>query len=150
MGDGGSQLLGFTLAILPLIDNENAASSLSLSHAAALLSIPIFDTASAVWRRIRDRRRIDSPDRMHIHHKLMNLGFRARGVDGILYGLQIVLGFLVFASIRLKGSSSLALLGAAYIVPLCFFITIHYCNRWAVQKQREGIRVKTSTTPMQS
>jgi UDP-GlcNAc:undecaprenyl-phosphate GlcNAc-1-phosphate transferase len=129
MGDGGSQFLGFMLAFLPLIDNKNAGTSLPLSHAAVLLSIPIFDTISAIWRRIRDHRRIDSPDRMHIHHKLMNFGFGARGVDTVLYSLQIVLGILVFVSIWLQGALSLLVLGAAYAVSLGFFVVIHFANR---------------------
>jgi UDP-GlcNAc:undecaprenyl-phosphate GlcNAc-1-phosphate transferase len=134
MGDGGSQFLGFMLAFLPLLENKSSGASLPLSHAAILLSIPIFDTFAAIWRRIRDRRRIDSPDRMHIHHKLMNLGLGARGVDGILYLLQIVLGILVFVSMQSQGALSLLLLGIAYTVSVGFFIVIHFVNRWAVKE----------------
>jgi UDP-GlcNAc:undecaprenyl-phosphate GlcNAc-1-phosphate transferase len=130
MGDGGSQFLGFMLAFLPLIDNKTTGVSLPLSHAAVLLSIPILDTISAIWRRIRDHRRIDSPDRMHIHHKLINFGLGARRVDGVLYILQIVLGILVFVSIRSQGVLSLLFLGTAYIVSVGLFIVIHFVTRW--------------------
>jgi UDP-GlcNAc:undecaprenyl-phosphate GlcNAc-1-phosphate transferase len=128
MGDGGSQFLGFMLACLPLIYNKDTATSLPLSYAAVLLSIPIFDTVAAIWRRLRDHRRIDSPDRLHIHHKLMRLGLQARGVDCVLYTLQIVLGILVFLSIRFQGMFSLIFLGAAYIVSMGFFAVIHFLN----------------------
>jgi UDP-GlcNAc:undecaprenyl-phosphate GlcNAc-1-phosphate transferase len=135
MGDGGSQFLGFTLALLPLIDLGNAELSLPLPYAAALLAIPIFDTIAAVWRRTRDGKRIDSPDKSHIHHKLMNLGLDARKVDGILYGLQIMLGILVFISVKLSGPASLVVLGGAYLLGIAFFITIHYMNRAAMQQK---------------
>lgn len=138
MGDGGSQFLGFILALLPLINTRGEASGLPLLYAAALLSIPILDTIAAIWRRIRDRRRIDTPDRMHIHHKLMNLGFNARGVDATLYGLQIVLGVLVFESMRFRGALSLIFLGAAYIAVIGFFITIHFVNWYVVQKRNKS------------
>jgi UDP-GlcNAc:undecaprenyl-phosphate GlcNAc-1-phosphate transferase len=134
MGDGGSQFLGFILALLPLINSRGGNSGLPLLYAAALLSIPILDTFAAIWRRIRDKRRIDIPDRLHIHHKLMDLGFNAWGVDATLYGLQIVLGVLVFESTRFKGALSLILLGTAYIVAIGFFSTIHFVNRYIVQK----------------
>ncbi|WP_010261535.1 MraY family glycosyltransferase [Treponema primitia] len=137
MGDGGSQFLGFILALLPLLNAGGAPSGFPLLYAAALLGIPIFDTFAAIWRRIRDRRRIDTPDRLHIHHKLMNLGFNARGVDAILYGLQILLGILVFESIRYKGALSLILLGAAYVATSAFFITIHFVNRHVIRKRKD-------------
>ena len=40
-----------------------------------LASFPIFDTIAAIWRRIRDNRPIMSPDKMHLHHKFLNLGY---------------------------------------------------------------------------
>ncbi|GHV38273.1 undecaprenyl-phosphate alpha-N-acetylglucosaminyl 1-phosphate transferase [Spirochaetia bacterium] len=135
MGDGGSQFLGFTLALLPLVEGNinyidaETSAALPLPYAAAILLIPISDTIAAVWRRVRDGRRIDSPDKSHIHHKLMRLGLNARGVDGVLYSLQIILGALVIISIRTKGLGSLLILGIAYIVGTCFFTVIHFMNR---------------------
>ncbi|MDR2053708.1 MAG: undecaprenyl/decaprenyl-phosphate alpha-N-acetylglucosaminyl 1-phosphate transferase [Treponema sp.] len=141
MGDGGSQFLGFMLAVLPLLNKGSAEPELPLFYAAALLMIPILDTTAAVWRRIRDRRRIDSPDRAHIHHKLINLGLNARGVDAVLYGLQIVLCILVFISIRIRGLLSIAVLGIAYIIGVGFFCAVHFLNQ-RVTKQR-----RTETPP---
>jgi UDP-GlcNAc:undecaprenyl-phosphate GlcNAc-1-phosphate transferase len=136
MGDGGSQFLGFTLALLPLIDLGDPQLSLPLPYAAALLIIPIFDTIAAIWRRTRDGRRIDSPDKSHIHHKLMNLGLDAKKVDGVLYGLQIVLGILVFISVKLPGALSLIVLGATYLAGIAFFVVIHYTNRAAILQRK--------------
>ncbi|MDR2404060.1 MAG: undecaprenyl/decaprenyl-phosphate alpha-N-acetylglucosaminyl 1-phosphate transferase [Spirochaetaceae bacterium] len=132
MGDGGSQFLGFVLALLPLVHQD--PSALPLSYAAALLLIPILDTTAAVWRRIREGRRIASPDRSHIHHKLMNLGFSSRGVDGMIYGLQIGISFLVFVSTRLQGIPSLLVLCGAYLIGILFFTAIHYANRHVMSR----------------
>jgi UDP-GlcNAc:undecaprenyl-phosphate GlcNAc-1-phosphate transferase len=131
MGDGGSQFLGYTLAVLPILNRGNIQLELPLPYAAALVIIPILDTVSAIWRRLRDGRRIDSPDKAHIHHKLMTLGLKARGIDGVLYSLQIALGVLVFLAVKFRGSLSLSLafLGLAYFIPIGFFITVHYLNR---------------------
>jgi UDP-GlcNAc:undecaprenyl-phosphate GlcNAc-1-phosphate transferase len=135
MGDGGSQFLGFVLALLPLINAGGQPRGFPLLYAAALLAIPIFDTFAAIWRRIRDRRRIDDPDRLHIHHKLMNLGFNAHGVDGTLYALQIALGLLVCRSLRSEGVRSLIFLGAAYLAAAGFFIAIHFVNLHVIRKR---------------
>lgn len=134
MGDGGAYFLGFILALLPLIDEANVQSEFPLLYAAALLQIPIFDTFAAIWRRLRDGRRIDSPDRSHFHHKLMNLGLKGGKFLLLVYTLQIILGALVFFSIRFKGLHSLLLLGAAYLIGSGFFITIHFLNQRALKQ----------------
>jgi UDP-GlcNAc:undecaprenyl-phosphate GlcNAc-1-phosphate transferase len=138
MGDGGAQFLGFVLALLPLINAGEEPVRFPLMYAAALLAIPIFDTFAAIWRRLRDRLRIDEPDKRHIHHKLMNLGLNARGVDGILYALQIALGVLVCLSLRFEGVRSLLILGVAYGVALGFFIAIHFVNQRVALKRSKA------------
>ena len=135
MGDGGAQFLGFVLALLPLMNTGREPVRFPLMYAAALLAIPIFDTFAAIWRRIRDRRRIDNPDKLHIHHKLMNLGFNARAVDGTLYALQTALGVLVCQSMRFEDVRSLIFLGAAYVTGAGFFIAIHFVNLHVIQKR---------------
>jgi UDP-GlcNAc:undecaprenyl-phosphate GlcNAc-1-phosphate transferase len=136
MGDGGSQFLGIALALLPLLEDEDTRAALPVPYAAALLAIPIFDTIAAVWRRLRDGRRIDSPDRLHIHHKLMNLGLKAAGVDAVLYTLQIILGICVFVSIRLSGLASILTLLAAYLLVSAFFTAIHFLNRRSLKRRK--------------
>jgi len=129
MGDGGSQFLGFMLAVLPLLNDNHGLASIPIPFAAAVLSLPIFDTFAAIWRRTREGRRIDSPDKAHMHHKLMNLGLRSRGVDGVAYTLQILIGLLIIASIYTGSWQGLFLLATAYAVPILFFAFLHYRNR---------------------
>jgi UDP-GlcNAc:undecaprenyl-phosphate GlcNAc-1-phosphate transferase len=142
MGDGGSQFLGFTLAILPLLDQGPARLNLPIPYVAALLLIPILDMVSAIWRRLRDGRAIDSPDKAHVHHKLMNLGLNAWGVDGVLYGLQIILGILVFLAVKFQNrlSMSLTFLGCALLIAITFFTTIHFLNRYKTLQARQDVR----------
>jgi UDP-GlcNAc:undecaprenyl-phosphate GlcNAc-1-phosphate transferase len=129
MGDGGSQFLGFTLSLLPLLEEYPHKTALPLLYAAALMVIPIFDTTAAVWRRLRDKKRIDHPDRAHTHHKLMNLGFSHQKIDVILLTLQLLLSVLVFVSLRFEGWLSLGILGIAYLLALAFFTILHFVNR---------------------
>jgi UDP-GlcNAc:undecaprenyl-phosphate GlcNAc-1-phosphate transferase len=129
MGDGGSQFLGFTLAILPLLEEHEVKASLPVLYAAALFVIPIFDTTAAVWRRIRDKQKISAPDRAHIHHKLMNLGLSVRQIDLVLFSLQLIISVLVFVSLKIPGLLSLAVLGIVYLLALAFFAVVHFMNR---------------------
>jgi len=138
MGDGGSQFLGFTLALLPLLEEHDTLASLPVPYAAALLVIPIFDTTAAVWRRIRDGQRIDTPDKAHIHHKLMNLGFNAQKIDATLFGLQLFLSVLVIISLYVSKWSSLIILGIAFLSALAFFAILHFLNRKVISNTGEG------------
>ena len=129
MGDCGSQFLGFTLALLPIMKEPDTHSSLPVLYAAALFVIPIFDTIAAVWRRLRDGKKISDPDKSHLHHKLINLGLSARGVDGLIFTLQIIIGILTFIAVHLDGSPSLFVIGAVYLLALAFFTVVHFMNR---------------------
>ncbi len=76
MGDCGAYLFGFTLAVLPLLDLGNPVFLGEMSAAIVLLTIPILDTAYAIIRRVKQRRSPLSPDKEHIHHKLIDLGLK--------------------------------------------------------------------------
>ena len=139
MGDCGSQFLGFTLALLPLMKDPDTPSSLPILYAAALFAIPIFDTTAAVWRRLRDGKKISDPDKSHLHHKLINLGLNAGGVDAVILGLQTIIGILTFIAVQLhdNGLLSLIFLGGAYLLTLAFFTVIHFMNRAKQMKYAE-------------
>jgi UDP-GlcNAc:undecaprenyl-phosphate GlcNAc-1-phosphate transferase len=150
MGDGGSQFLGFILALLPLIVYQGTSNTLPMFHAGALVLIPVYDTVAAIWRRLREHRRIDSPDRAHIHHKLMNLGLSYRQIDALLYGLQILLGALVLLSVKTTGPLSFIFLGAAYLSCLGFFAVIHFLNQSFLRKQKNPLESAYSGFPVGS
>ena len=134
MGDGGSQFLGFTLALLPLLEERYTIATLPVIYVVAIMAIPILDTTSAVWRRIRDRQSPFKPDRAHTHHKLMNLGLSVRKVCAVLFGLQVIVSVLVIVSLKLADLSparwpSQAVLVFAYLLAIAFFVTLHFMNR---------------------
>lgn len=125
MGDGGSQFLGFSLAVLPLINASDGYTIIALPYASAVLLIPIFDTIAAIWRRVRDKRSIDSPDRLHLHHKLMMMGFSSRQVLVIIIFFQLNISILVSSSIWLRGLFALILLFTVYLMGILFFTIVH-------------------------
>jgi UDP-GlcNAc:undecaprenyl-phosphate GlcNAc-1-phosphate transferase len=102
MGDTGSLLIGLTNAIL-VIKFINVAASpaikLPLESAPAIgfaiLIVPLFDTLRVFGLRILSRRSPFSPDRTHIHHFLLDLGFSHRKVT--LTCVAINIGFIAMA-----------------------------------------------------
>ncbi len=126
MGDGGSQFLGFVLSVLPLMNTKDGFATIALPYAAAILIIPIYDTIAAIWRRKRDGRRIDSPDRFHLHHKLILMGFTKRQVLLIVATFQFIICLFVSCAVWIRGVFAVILLIAVYLMGLLFFSIIHF------------------------
>ncbi len=92
MGDSGSLFLGFTLAAISVVGLLKVAATAALLVPILILGVPIFDTAFAIIRRALQRRPIFSPDRGHLHHRLLGLGFSQRRAVLIIYAICLLLG----------------------------------------------------------
>ncbi|MCC7537260.1 MAG: undecaprenyl/decaprenyl-phosphate alpha-N-acetylglucosaminyl 1-phosphate transferase, partial [Deltaproteobacteria bacterium] len=91
MGDSGSLFLGYVLALISLIGAASRASTtIAIIVPVLALGVPIMDTLLAMVRRFLERRSIFSPDRGHIHHRLLDLGLTQRRAVLILYGISVV------------------------------------------------------------
>ena len=138
MGDGGSQFLGFIIATAPLYLSAEEIEFNKLLMMFVLVSIPMLDTVAAIWRRIRDRRPIMSPDRSHLHHKLLNIGFTAKQAMITLVSIQAILCSAVCFTIYLNKTQSTVLLSIAYAFMIFFFSMIHFINRAVNRKGRNA------------
>jgi UDP-GlcNAc:undecaprenyl-phosphate/decaprenyl-phosphate GlcNAc-1-phosphate transferase len=96
MGDGGSLTLGFLLAVIPLLGitgNSSPPMTVPLVPVLTLLYVPIVDTLLAIVRRTRRGLPVHSPDREHIHHRLIDRGVHGRRLLAVIYSGMVVLGF---------------------------------------------------------
>ncbi len=91
MGDSGSLFLGFMLGAGSVLFTGKSATMVGLALPLLALGIPIFDTLFCMLRRFLERRSIFSPDRSHIHHRLLDMGFTHRKVVLILYGVTFLI-----------------------------------------------------------
>lgn len=93
LGDSGSMLLGFLVAALSLVGaTRKAEAAVALFIPVVALGLPILDTSLAILRRWYKRLPISAPDRQHIHHALVAMGYSQRRVVMTLYGICLVLG----------------------------------------------------------
>lgn len=92
MGDTGSTFLGFALAVLSVQGVFKSYAVISFAVPFLILGLPIFDTAFAILRRLLTGKGIMTPDRGHIHHKLVDMGFSQKQSVFILYAMSCVLG----------------------------------------------------------
>ena len=109
MGDSGSMLIGVLLAaattsasgkIPVVVDSPRyyLASLAPLIVLAAVLFVPVLDLAMAVVRRTRAGMSPFSPDKMHLHHRLLEIGHSQRRAVLLIY---LWAGVLAFGAVAL-------------------------------------------------
>jgi len=113
LGDSGSLLIGFALALLSIQSTAKITTGFAVLLPILVLALPITDTLVSMIRRLigsflnRDPkapsqsilRRLHgmfTPDKMHIHHKLLSLGFSHRRAVLVLYLVSMFFAFSAF------------------------------------------------------
>jgi UDP-GlcNAc:undecaprenyl-phosphate GlcNAc-1-phosphate transferase len=95
-GTSGTMFVGYTLAILSIMGSAKVAVAL------LVLGVPIIDTFWIIVRRVLAGRSPFTPDRGHIHHRLLDLGLSHRQTVLLIYAICAGLGLL---SLVLSGAS---------------------------------------------
>lgn len=115
-GTSGTMFLGYALAVLAVLGSAKVAVAL------LVLGVPIIDTFWIIVRRLATGRMPFSPDRGHIHHRLLDLGLGHRQAVLVIYGICTVLAVL---SLLLSGTGQIyAFLGLFVGLGLVlFFLT---------------------------
>ncbi len=98
MGDAGSTILGFLFAYLFISLSQGENRAISPVVAVWLFAVPLMDTVGVMIRRIWLGRSPFSPDRGHLHHLLIDAGFRMRHAVLVIAALQLALGTLGLAA----------------------------------------------------
>lgn len=91
MGDGGSQFLGFILAILVLLLTQQVNTTLSPALPALLLGLPIIDILAVFFLRAKHKMNLFKATRNHIHHRLLDIGFQHYESVMFIYTVQFIL-----------------------------------------------------------
>lgn len=145
LGDSGSLLLGFLLAVLSIQGSYKGAALVAVLVPFLVLGFPIMETFLSMLRRfLRSIHMLDYPngngngnrkfktlflngfsmfeaDKDHVHHRLLNLGFSHRRAVLVLYGLCVILCVFAFLTVTLKDINITLFLGA---VVMAFVIGI--------------------------
>src|SRR5699024_1504758 len=108
MGDTGSLVLGFTVAVLciHLIRLNTVTAPAAIPHVAVLalsvVLVPVFDTLRVFSLRIGKGRSPFHPDKPHIHHLLTNNGWSHSFTSRLICTLHAAVLLLGFLSHRLR------------------------------------------------
>ncbi|WP_227607373.1 MraY family glycosyltransferase [Hymenobacter translucens] len=138
MGDTGSLLCGFIVSILTIQFIEmgknvgGAFGSSSPAVALGILFVPLFDTLRVFTVRMMAGRSPFSPDKNHIHHRILAMGFQQISTV-MLLGLLNLVVILFVINFAYLGNILLIAALAVFSVVLSVFLGV-YQNRSAQQR----------------
>lgn len=142
MGDTGALLLGLVCSILAIkfieLHNDLQGSPYTFnsapSIAIAILILPLFDTLRVFTIRVMDGRSPFSPDRKHIHHIMIDLGFSHMQATGILFVINIL---FILLAVLLQDIGNLFLL--AIILGLALTLTYVASRMVELRKPKKSV-----------
>lgn len=111
LGDGGSFTIGATLALISVTGLYKQATVVTFFVPVLILAIPIFDMIAAMFRRVRKGVPITTPDRLHLHHRVLDLfgriyGWKATLGEGgvpVVAGYRSAISFIYFVAASIAG-----------------------------------------------
>ncbi|GAH22654.1 unnamed protein product, partial [marine sediment metagenome] len=146
LGDSGSLLLGFLLAILSIEGPHKGATIVAILAPVLALGFPIMDTLLSMIRRflkpihpvnyqnengklknlLSKGFSIFEADKDHIHHRLLKFGFSPRKAVIVLYGICAILCALAFVTVAWKNLNITLFLGAIAIASFIGIKSLKY------------------------
>lgn len=136
LGNGGSMLLGFTIAYASVRLSQAPDHPVSPVLGPWALSLPLIDCVALMLRRWRQGRSPFAADRHHMHHMLLDAGFRASAVVAIIAGGSLLLGLAAAVALKLGVYrpllvlAFLALLAAWYVFSADYARAVARLARW--------------------
>jgi UDP-GlcNAc:undecaprenyl-phosphate GlcNAc-1-phosphate transferase len=110
MGDGGSQFLGYVLAVISIRGSQKGTTAVAILVPVLVLALPILDVATTIARRLRRGllitrnpmrilRYVSHADREHLHHNLLDLGLSPRVAVLALYLVASLFALTAYLSV---------------------------------------------------
>ena len=140
MGDTGSTFPGYMLATVSIMGLFKFYAVISFAVPFLILGLPIFDTANAIIRRVAAGRSPMSPDRGHVHHKLIDMGFNQKQAVAILYAISATLGLtavVLTSSGEVKAIVLLLAVLAAILVGACIIYGAEHWSKHAPENKED-------------
>lgn len=105
MGDTGALFLGFIISVLSLLGYKNV-TFISFIIPVLILGVPITDTIFAILRRIINKQPLSAPDKSHLHHCMLRMGFSHRQTVLLIYAMAAFFGLVavIYSQARIGGA----------------------------------------------
>lgn len=128
MGDGGSNLLGFMLAVIAVLGvytPEGSIRELAVFTPLLILAVPIVDTLLVMIYRKRRGAPLMRGDRNHLTHRLTRIGLSLRESVLLLYLIGVLMGILALLLPTLRPYQAVLLFFHALGLVALFAFLLH-------------------------
>jgi len=129
LGDSGSTLLGFLLAwsfiALGNDFNETGRRAYMPMTAVWLFAVPLMDTSTLIWRRVRGGRSPLSADQHHLHHAFLRAGYSTGQAWFGIIAFAVALA-AVGTLFEISGLPDYFSFWAFVAVAMAYFLAIHH------------------------
>jgi UDP-GlcNAc:undecaprenyl-phosphate/decaprenyl-phosphate GlcNAc-1-phosphate transferase len=98
LGDMGALFIGYSISVISLLGLYKSVTLFSIFVPLLLLGVPLFDTLFAIIRRSVNQTGIMSPDKNHLHHRLMSKGLSHRNTVLFIYGMGLTFSIIAITS----------------------------------------------------
>jgi UDP-GlcNAc:undecaprenyl-phosphate GlcNAc-1-phosphate transferase len=147
LGDSGSLLLGFSLAVASIQQSAKTSTFLVLGVPVLLLAIPMLDTSLAFSRRAINGKNPFRADREHLHHRLLELNFTTTQVLGIFYGLSAFLGIL---GVALAQTVKVQILALAIFLLVAILTMVRFMQIYNIAGLVRDLNIRIRTVAMKA
>lgn len=138
MGDSGALSLGFVLSTLSVMGLFKMDAVYSFFTPFLIFALPLFDTLLSFIRRVLHKQNPFEADRKHIHHRLLDFGFKQKEAVVFLLAFSTVLGVSsVMFSLGQYVTALVVALTAISLLALMFIIFRHKTVGEYLKIQRE-------------
>ncbi|WP_433328159.1 MraY family glycosyltransferase [Spirillospora sp. CA-294931] len=136
MGDTGSMLIGLLLSASTIMLTGQFDPALIESYALfpfyvpillvpAVAAVPFVDMLLAVWRRTNQGRSPFAPDKLHLHHRLLELGHSVRRAVLIMYfWVSLIASSLVGLSLTNSLATVVSVTGVVAIAGIAIMVAV--------------------------
>lgn len=142
MGDTGALFLGYTLSILSVVGIFKTDMILAFFIPLSIFGLPLADTAFAVIRRLLHGKSPFAPDRGHLHHRLIDMGFGQKQSVRLLYAICAILGISSVMLTNDAWAGGVLVLVVALIVFFLIYMILkkpHLRMHSAIYNEDEGV-----------
>ena len=99
LGDAGSLYVGFSVSWILIFISQNPIGSVPPLVVVWIVTLPVFDFISVVLTRLLYKRSPFAPDRIHLHHLLLDIGYSAEKTLWLMIVFSIIanaIGLFIF------------------------------------------------------
>lgn len=146
IGDGGTLVIGTMMAmfVMNILGANSGCATLAVKGVGlipftlAVLSIPVFDTLRVMSTRIMHKKSPFNPDKTHLHHMFIDLGFSHIGTTISILSLNFLIVAAWFTSYKLGASVDVQLYIVIALSILATFVLYLFAQR-QIAKNSKGL-----------